>query len=422
MQFSRSILPLVLTLTMFITGCQNSEGQAKRTSTIEAQPIINKVTFTPFETQLSPTVNIAKNTPQTSETMVGVTPTLPVLTTWPVREPGGTTPESGQELLFTLVKRVTESYQNMGVYRFNLISGESSQILGEGFQLQAVSPDGNWILANQGMNLFVSQRDGSNPVLVSNIFSEQSSAPATWVKDGSSVLWLEQAGDRKQLMTADPQTGMMILAADLFQDQPALILSSPTLEKIAWVNGTCNSGNYCRGELFLSPLDGSKMNSWGAVTNPAMDSSMTQLAYIEQGEDEVQLIIRLGGSAMESIPLDIGGDIPVDYEWSPDGKTLIAVGQIRSDYSGRNYGNKIIAFRAPDWKPEPLGELEGLNARMTFSADGKTVVLSATKPLETGGYDVVVSILDLTDGKMRIVDLGMETQMDEYIFIPKIWE
>jgi len=415
MQSSKSIIALVLAMTIILTGCQNSAGEVKQTSTNVAQPLINKVTFTPFETNV-------ENTPQSTETAVRLSPNLPAETTWPVREPGVVTPAAGQELLFTLVKRVSESYQNMGVYRFNLKSGETVQILGEGFQLQATSPDGNWILSNQGMNLFVTQRDGSDPVLVSNVFSEQSSTPLIWLKDGSRVLWLEQVEDHKQLMTADPQTGTMVLAADIFQDQPALILSSPMLEKIAWVNGTCNSGNYCRGELFLSPLDGSKMTSWGAVTNPAMDTSLTQLAYIEQGEDDVLLIIRLGGSAMENLTLDMGGDIPVDYEWSLDGKTLIAIGQIRSDYSGRNYGNKIIAFRAPDWKPEILGELEGLNARMTFSADGKTVVVSATKPLEAGGYEVVVSILDLTDRKLRIVDLGMDTQMEEYIFIPKIWE
>ncbi|MHB8132993.1 MAG: hypothetical protein ACYDH1_02115 [Anaerolineaceae bacterium] len=422
MQFSRSFLALVLALTMFVTGCQNSAGEVKQPSSTLAQPVINKVTVTPIETRLSPSKTSIESTPQASESQVELSPKVEAVTTWPVREAGIETPIAGQELLFTLVKRVSESYQNMGVYRLDLMSGESNQILGEGFQLQAISPDGNWILSNQGMNLFVSQRDGSNPVLVSNRFSEQSSTPVIWLKDGSSVLWLEQVTDHKQLMTADPQTGTMVLAADIFQDQPALILSSPMLEKIAWVNGTCNSGNYCRGELFLSPLDGTKMTSWGAVTNPAMDTSMTQLAYIEQGEDEVLLIIRLGGSAMENLPLDMGGDIPVDYEWSPDGKTLIAIGQIRSDYSGRNYGNKIIAFRAPDWKPEILGELEGLNARMTFSADGKTVVVSATKPLDSGGYEVVVSILDLADGKMRIVDLGMNTQMEEYIFIPKIWE
>jgi hypothetical protein len=125
---------------------------------------------------------------------------------------------------------------------------------------------------------------------------------------------------------------------------------------------------------------------------------------------------------MEDVILDMDEDIPVDYEWSPDGQTLVVLGQIRSDYSGRNYGNRLVAFHAPEWKPELLAEVGGLNARLTIDNDGQSVVISTTKPLEPEGYAVEVTVLNLADKSMRIVDLGVETKMVDYVFIPRIWE
>ena len=288
--------------------------------------------------------------------------------------------------------------------------------------MQGVSPDGNWLLVNQGLKLYVCARDGSDPILVSDAFSEQSLAPVLWTTNGENVLWMELAGDQKRIRSAAVLTSEMSDAAEVFQEQTAAILTSGPENRISWLKGTCNSGNYCRGELMISNLDGTSVTSWGDVINPVMDMSHSQLAFLSQGETDVQLKIRLGGSAMEDVILDIDEDIPVDYEWSPDGQTLVVLGQIRSEYSGRNFGNRLLAYRAPEWKPELLAEVGGLNARLTFAADGQSVVVSTTKPLDPEGYTVEVTVLNLADKSMRIVDLGVETKMIDYVFIPRIWE
>jgi hypothetical protein len=416
MQRSKILLTLFLGIAVILSACQSQEA------TREAQP---SPTPQNAETQsaISSPAPAASASAETSPAVTAAaTQETQSALTWPLLTNEAPAPVQGEELLFSLLKRVGESYQNMGVYRVNPQSGESGLILGEGYRLQAISPDGKWLLANQGMNLYLSPRDGSQPALLSRSFSEQSINPALWIADGSGVLWLEEAGEGKLVMTADPLSGQIQAAAGLFQDQAAQILASPAAERIAWLKGVCNSGNYCKGELFLSPISGSGGSSWGTVINPAMDASLTRLAYLEQGETQAMLFIRLDGSAMENTQLEIGEDIPVDYEWSADGQALYVLSQIRSEYSGRNYGNSISVYRAPKWEPEHLGELEGLNARMTLSADGKHLLLSATRPVEAGGYEVQVSILDLTDNTLRIVNLSLETQMEEYVYIPRIWE
>ncbi len=419
MHCSKTIGICFLSLTILIAGCQPASVAVTQTKVAPPAtlPADSTATNVPVEAKPSPTTEVI-----ILETATGVSPTQVAVSTWPVRQPALRPQNAGEEILFSLVKRANENYQYLGVYKVNLTGGVQDQILGEGFQLQAVSPDGNWLLVNQGLNLYVCARDGSDPILISTEFSEQSLAPVLWTTNGENVLWMELAGDQKRIRSADVLTGEMVDAADVFQEQTAAILTSGAENRISWLKGTCNSGNYCRGELLISDLDGTSVTSWGDVINPVMDMSQTQLAFLSQGETDVELKIRLGGSAMEDVILDMDEDIPVDYEWSPDGQTLVVLGQIRSEYSGRNFGNRLLAYRAPEWKPELLAEVGGLNARLTFTGDGQSVVISSTKPLDPEGYAVEVTVLNLADKSMRIVDLGIETRMQDYVFIPRIWE
>jgi len=419
MHCSKKVWICLVALTVIMAGCQPKSAQIQPTNPAGGPTVVQTKAVTqtdlPAETPALPTEKAVTETTATN-------PTPEAVTSWPLREPVAIPPHEGSELYFSLVKRANENYQSLGVYSVSLYGGISNQYFGEGYQLQAISTDGNWLLVNQGLNLYVCAWDGSDPVLVSDSFSDQSLSPVHWAPDGNTVHWMELAGDQKLVKGANTTTGEISAAADFLQEQTAAIFSSDQQNRLSWLKGTCNSGNYCRGELIISTTDGTSSTSWGNVVNPVMDLNLKQLAFIEQGETDVLLKVRLGGSAMEDVILDMEQDIPVDYEWSPDGQTLVVMGQIRSDYSGKNYGNRLVAFRAPDWKPELLAEVAGLNARITFSADGQSVVISATRPLDPQGYTVEVTLINLSDKTMRIVDIGVETKMDDYIFIPHIWE
>ena len=321
--------------------------------------------------------------------------------------------------MFSLLLRKGESYQSQGVYYINFFLQHIDQIFGEGYHLQAISPDGRWILVNRGAGLFLAGLFGSNPQQLSSDFYDQSLSPAIWSDDGSQILWLENVSGNPRVMQSDFLGREIAIGAEELQDQTVELLWADDDDQFGWLQGTCNSGSLCRGEVRSSAGDGLVFSSQGERTNPVFNSVRSRLAFTNQVADGARLTIQdVKKGQLSAVELD--GDIPIDYAWSADGRTLAVIAQVRSVYSGHNLGNRLLFLEGPDWKPVVVAEFEGASAHLTWSPDGKRILISSTIAADEG-YRIQLMVLEAATKKLEKVDFPMETLSADYIFIPRLF-
>ncbi|OJX40772.1 MAG: hypothetical protein BGO78_10590 [Chloroflexi bacterium 44-23] len=391
-----------LALILLLAACQSQPSPTIIPVAIDTQ------------TALSPTLTA---TVLPSETLQATE--IPLPTAWPTATAGPTPMGGSEQIMFSIALRKGESYQYQGVYHFNLLNQQINTIFGEGYAIQMLSPDGNWILANQGSKLFLAGRYGSSPIQLSNAFYQHSLSPAIWNTDGSQIFWIENASGSMRVIEAEFSGREVKQAADFLQDQSVELLWADDQQQFAWLQGTCNSGSLCRGEVLVNGAAAGGYSDLGEAANPVFDRSHTRLAFTNQHQESPALGIQNGANTPVHW-VDLDGDIPVDYSWSPDGNRLALLGQIRSDYSGRNFGNQVLILQAPHWKPVLITELEGISARLTWSPDGNWILFSSTLSNDQG-YQVQMALIDPLAKKVEMLALPMVTTSDDYIFIPRLF-
>ncbi len=389
-------------------------------SSCQAGDVLPTATMLSTAGSMAVATKLPAQTPTDMPTGTATATSFPSPTPWPTATAGPTPVGGSEEIMFTIARRMGESYQYLGVYNFNRLLSHVDTIFAEGYNLQAVSPDGRWILVNQGSRLFLAGRYGSYPVTLSEYFYEQSLTPALWSEDGQQIWWIENKAGKLSVMYSTFYGDDIRLAAPELQEQTVQLLQVENERAFAWLKGSCNSGSLCQGEVWLKNDQSAAVSSWGQTSNPIFDQTLTRLAFSTQVDSGAALTIKTDSNPTEGILVDMEGNIPVDYAWSPDGNTLIAIDQIRSDYSGKNLGNNILYMTAPDWKAEIIPGLAGINARLTWSLDGKWVLFSSTLAGEDG-YHLQLALFDLATKKVQVLNLPFDTLSSDYIFIPQIF-
>lgn len=399
----------LLIVLILISGCQTGADLPVATQTMTVIP-------NPIASSTATPTNFPTESATTTSTATMAAPPTP----WSTATAGPTAVGGSEQIMFSIAMRKGESYQYLGVYNYNRLLSHVDTIFTKGYNLQNVSPDGRWILVNLGSNLFLAGRYGSNPVQLSKYFYNQSVSSAVWSEDGQQIWWIEDEVTSKRVMQANFLGEDIQLAAQELQDQTAQLLQVQDDTIFAWLKGSCNSGNLCQGEVWLRNDRSPGLTNWGKVSNPTFDLNLSKLAFSTQVEAGAALAIKTDSNQAEAILVDMEGNIPVDYAWSPDGNTLIAIDQVRSDYSGKNFGNNVLLLTSPDWKPEIIAQLAGMNARSTWSPDGKWAVFSSTLAADDV-YHLQLSILDVAGKNIQELNLPMNTISTDYIFIPRIF-
>ena len=218
----------------------------------------------------------------------------PLPTEWPTITPGATPAGGSEELLFSLEKRVDESYQFAGVYLLNLLTRKKTELFGEGHQLQALSPDGRFILVNQDEKLFLSDRYGGNPQLISDSFYNMGTQAARWSEDNNFLLWIESGEDGTRMMTADANGENGKLAPQTLQDHPVAIYPSVNAENIIWAKGTCTAFAICTLDFQVGSINADTNQAWFNLQSPHASKTGTWLAFLTQTDNGFQLAVNPG--------------------------------------------------------------------------------------------------------------------------------
>ncbi|PKO16324.1 MAG: hypothetical protein CVU39_08140 [Chloroflexi bacterium HGW-Chloroflexi-10] len=358
--------------------------------------------------------------PATPESALSLAPTgLSAATPWPTPTQGLAPLGGSEEVLFSVEERSGEEYLAKGVYLLNQVSGQLTELFGEGYQLQALSPDGHWILVNQEANLYLAGRYGTQPVLLSETFFNMGTVAARWTNDSGTLLWIEQAETGTRLMSAAPLGENFHLAPEKFQGNPVALFSSPDIHNIVWAQGECTTFAVCSRDIWVGDLEADMLAHWETMYNPVPNAAGIRIAHLIQDAAGSHLTIGDGIVTSAQQILDLEDDIPADYAWLPDGKTLVALGLIRSDYTGKSFGNHVITFTGKDWSPEVLGEVSGLNARLSVSPDGKAIAVTATEA-DDSSYHLGLRVFKLAEKQLISFDEQINFSSANYLYVPQV--
>ena len=243
---------------------------------------------------------------------------------------------------------------------------------------------------------------------------------ARWTKDGSMMLWIETAGDVTQVVSADPSGQNAQPAPAVLQDHAVAIYTSIDEAHILWAKGNCSAFAICTQDFQVSSLSSGETRELVNDQNPQPARSGDWLAFLTQGDNGFQLAVNAGINNDAPRLLEMGGDIAVDYEWAPDRNSLMVLGQVRSDYSGKNFGNNIRLFSPPEWKANLLTSVDGINGRLDWSPDGQYFVVTTTE-VDDSGYWIGMRLFNIPGSQLISYDDQLGLVSEDFLFVSRLF-
>jgi hypothetical protein len=368
----------LLVVSVLLTACAGNNAVLNQPTAIEVPVLETAPTVTDTPT-FTPTA-LPTEVPPTARPTARLSPTA-----WPTPTSGSTPIGGSEQIIFGLSTRQAENYQGAGVYLFNFSSEQLTQVFEAGYRLQSISPDGHWLLVNQDNQLFLTGLFGDGVVLLSDKLVVNPGVTAMWTENGENILWIENEGAENYLvitdaMGEDPQASQAWLP-----HQPLMLFPSGNLEQVVWKAGICSDATFCGSGVWVSSLNQQNSQHFETISFPKFGSSENgYVLALVQDQDQISLQV-LSQPALESVePLDIDDDYPTAFSFSDDGSRAAVLGQVRSDYSGKTFGNRLVLFSGADWKPQQLGTVDGLNGVLAWSPDDQHLVLMTTNVDEAG--------------------------------------
>jgi hypothetical protein len=334
---------------------------------------------------------------------------------------------SSGHALFGLAQRKGEGYEYLGVYAFDPVlkaANPLQQILGAGWNLQAVAPDGKTMLANRGSELWQIPLDGSAPQLITAQFYANIRPTAAFVnhpgwpvaviatEEGWPALYVLSPGDR-------PWRKITINMAWT----PVELFPVPGSGRVYWLDQGCHQA---------CPLGSVVEWTWAdepsvildipGVLRPAPSSDDHSLAYsfLNERDRTVLAVTTLDRTKIWS-PLPDG--YTLDYAWSNSGRWLAALLLERSDYSGRAGDLRGFLLNPLTLDKVELPAMGGLSARLAWSPDGKFILAAATEPLNLRntdfdkGYRLNLYLVNAGTGTSTQLDGKIVPTSPEYLFV-----
>ena len=166
---------------------------------------------------------------------------------------------------------------------------------GDGYNFQAISPDGQRLLVNHSSDLYVMNADGGGAVKISSSFFAQAGLGAFWLPEGEAggVIYLSAMdGGTAVLLDRLDGTGWKRLTGA--SDQPVELYQSGQDGLVYWGSGSCQAGPDCTVEATgISSLTGGATHFLEGVSRPVLSPSGSDLAYSHaSSEDKSILMLR----------------------------------------------------------------------------------------------------------------------------------
>ena len=328
------------------------------------------------------------------------------------------------KIIFGVLQREGEKTVPGGGFLYQIEEGQLIQIAQAGYNLQAVSPNGRYVLMNKGSELFLSLLDGSAPILLTDQFYYYGKQGAAWLADGQSIGLIanRDGGEAVWVIEANGENGSEWKRVMSGDGQPIEIYASHDPDRIYWEEGDCSQDGECqRNGAWAARLDGTEQEALESIGRPEFSNDGSTIAYSAAaagGSDS--LIVKSLDGQMERT-FELPGDHLIDYSWSPDGEGVSVLRLIRSDYSGRSSIVRVFLVTPLDWGIREFEPFEGLNTQVTWSPDGSHILLSGTEPAGEDGYRLHFDIYDVEWKVITAVDNQMGLVSPAYISVSNIY-
>jgi hypothetical protein len=390
--------------------------------------------------QLSQAVAAARSRTRSPTSPALTTPVaLPAITMQPGQAPVTTAGAGPGQVVFGVDKKLAVGYQSQGVYSYDMGTGQLSQLVGDGYDLQSLSPDGSRMLINQGSQLYISNLDGSDQKLLDDQFGLDDGIGAAWLPDGKSIVVVSNRDNENAiwLLSPDGTTWTRLTPPGA---SPIALYPSPDPKRIYWESGSCSSSASCtRLGTWFSALDGSQTTQLSGVLRPSFngDGSYFAYSYLTAQNASSLAVSSLDRQSDRQLPMP--GNNLLDYAWSPDGKSLSVLAAVRSDYSGKWFGVRHFILSLPGLGIQEMPRLLGLTGRTLWSPDGKSLLQvvteqlpgagTATPPQEsgaasqasTGDYRLDFRLMDLASKKITTLDDKIGLSGPDFLLVSNIF-
>jgi len=325
--------------------------------------------------------------------------------------------------LFGLAQRKGEGYEYLGVYAFDpdpKAADPLQPILGPGWNLQAVAPDGKAMLANRGSELWQIPLDGSAPQLITAQFYANTHGTAAYLKNSAwpvAVIATEKGWPALFVLNPGDRPWAQISKGS---EIPSELFPAPSLGRVYWQDNF--PAGSAQSAVIEDPLVISVISEIPGVLRPAPSADDHSLAYsfLNEKDRTVLAVTTLDRSKIWS-PLPDG--YALDYGWSNNGRWLAALLLERSDYSGKAGDLRGFLLNPLTLDKVELPAMGGLSARLAWSADGKFILAAATEPLNLRntdfdkGYRLNLYLINAGAGTSTQLDGKISPSSQEYLFV-----
>jgi hypothetical protein len=325
---------------------------------------------------------------------------------------------SSGELIFDIATRSFGERGSLGIFKLDLSTGELSEILGKGSQLQDISPDLKAILATQGQNLAVYALDGELITPLASDYFSGSPAGARWIRMTDEFLYIADDGQNRSLLSLTPDGK---LKGILTSDEP-LAIAAADQDLVVWTKGTCNSFGDCTVKgISWTALDGSSL----AEFDPGPDQILpcqSPSSYLYSHKDDNN-VLSLHVHPLNELPETIFWAANTEYshcDWSPDLTRLAVVVIDRGWYSGtiKDYFQQILLMHNQGVidLPANLGPTD----KASWSPDGNYLLFTGTASNQDQ-YQLVMRIMDTGSFLVTNLDEFLKLSSVDYITVNQIF-
>jgi Tol biopolymer transport system component len=330
----------------------------------------------------------------------------------PVPAGGPSLEFSTDRIVFGLMSRHDGEYESQGVYLFDPTTLTVAQLLGSGFNFQSASPDGKYLLVNQGSSLY--RTDGSTLTLLTDRFYDSGTTGALWLPDGRIAMVLAQGEATSLALMQSDGSGLMPVSADT---APVEIYPSTDGTRLTWERGTCNSVGQCTlAGAWLTDMSSGQSQSLNGLSRPLVspDGQVMAYAYLPEENKSNLAFAYLSGALPRKYPL--AGDILADMAWQPGGGWLGVNMDERSDYSGRVTGGNNYLINAQDFTTRQLQSVTLLNPKIVWSPDGTTLLWLGTDWQDTS-YSISLWEVNVASGREVDLSEALGLKGKDYLFV-----
>jgi hypothetical protein len=327
-------------------------------------------------------------------------------------------PEQQDGFFFDVWERLGNEHQALGVYYYDVAQETLTEILSDGYSLQDLSADKQWLLVNHGRVLWrISTQDGSSEIMDEDFYDQSTGKAAMFLADGSLVS-LHWAGSAVQVRLKE-HGGNWIQAPLQGATLPEEIVGEDAQQRIWLRLRQCTQAIGCtaKTEVWRISTDN---DVWEGKTAEEiyLPQKGTRIAYSNSSINPDLVFFATQDHAMVR-DLRLAGAYPLDGRWSADGEQLALLRLVRNDTTHGIQGVRPLLVNPDLLSVSEFSALDGITARVGWLTQDKGFVIFYTK-LDGDVYSLNLAAANLAQKSVELLPLQPAITGDKFLYIRQL--